>query len=65
VTDPIVASTPSVAAPPLQTQTASQPHPSTEGQLDSLESEEDTSQFVIASCSSTPDTTASVPPSDP
>jgi hypothetical protein len=65
VTDPIVASTPSVAAPPLQTQTASLPHPSTEGQPDSLESEEDTSQFVITPRSSAPDTTASVPPSDP
>jgi hypothetical protein len=43
VTDPIVASTPSVAAPPLQTQTASLPHSSTEGQPDSSESEEDTS----------------------
>jgi hypothetical protein len=35
VTDPIVASTPSVVAPPLQTQTASLPRPSTEGQPDS------------------------------
>jgi hypothetical protein len=43
VTDPIVASTPSVAAPPLQIQTASQPRPSIEGQPDSSESEEDTS----------------------
>jgi hypothetical protein len=65
VTDPIVASTPSVAAPPLQTQTASLPRPSIEGQPDSSESEEDTSQFVITPCSSAPDTTASVPPSDP
>jgi hypothetical protein len=65
VTDPIVASTPSVTAPPLQTQTASQPRPSTEGQPDSSESEEDTSQFVITSRSSAPDTIASVPPSDP
>jgi hypothetical protein len=65
VTDSIVATTPSVAAPPLQTQTASLPHPSTEGQPDSLESEEDTSQFVITPRSSAPDTIASVPPSDP
>jgi hypothetical protein len=65
VTDPIVASTPSVAAPALPTQTASQSCLSTEGQPDSLESEEDTLQFVITPCSSTPDTTASVPPSDP
>jgi hypothetical protein len=55
----------SVAAPPLQTQTSSLPHPSTEGQPDSSESEEDTSQFVITPRSSAPDTTASVPPSDP
>jgi hypothetical protein len=65
VTNPIVASTPSVAAPPLQIQTASLPRPSTEGQPDSSKSEEDTSQFVITSRSSAPDTTASVPPSDP
>jgi hypothetical protein len=65
VTDPIVASTPSVVAPPLQTQTASLPRPSTEGQPKSLESEEDTSQFLITPCSSAPDTTASVPPSEP
>jgi hypothetical protein len=65
VTDPIVASTPSVAAPPLQTQTASLPCSSTEGQSDSSESKEDTSQFVITPRSSAPDTTASVPPSDP
>jgi hypothetical protein len=65
VTAPIVATTPSVAAPTLQTQTASLPHPSTEGQPDSSESEEDTSRFVITLCSSAPDSTASVPPSDP
>jgi hypothetical protein len=65
VTDPIVASTPSVAAPSLQTQTASLPRPSIESQSDSSESEEDTSQFVITLRSSAPDTTASVPPSDP
>jgi hypothetical protein len=65
VTDPIVASTPSVVAPSLQTQTVSLPRPSTEGQPDSSESKEDTSQFVITSRSSTPDMTASVPPLDP
>jgi hypothetical protein len=52
---PIVATTPSVAAPALQTQTASLPHPSIEGQPDSSESEEDTSQFMITPCSSAPD----------
>jgi hypothetical protein len=64
VTAPIVATTPSVTAPALQTQTASWPHLSTEGQPDSSESKEDTSQFVITPRSSAPDTTASVPPSD-
>jgi hypothetical protein len=43
VTAPIVATTPSVAAPTLSTQTASLSCLSTEGQPDSLESEEDTS----------------------
>jgi hypothetical protein len=43
VTNPIVASTPSVVAPSLQTQTASLPCLSTEGQPDSSEFEEDTS----------------------
>jgi hypothetical protein len=61
----IVASTPSITAPGLPTQTASLPRLSTEGQPDSSESEEDTSQFVITPRSSTPDTTASVLPSDP
>jgi hypothetical protein len=42
-TAPLVATSSSVPAPVLQTQTASQPHASTEGQLDSSESEEDTS----------------------
>jgi hypothetical protein len=65
VTAPIIATTPLVPAPVLQTQTASLPRLSTEGQPDSSESEEDTSQFVITPCSSTPDTTAYVPPSDP
>jgi hypothetical protein len=64
-TAPIVATTSSVHAPALQTQTASLPCVSTEGQPDSSESEEDTSQFVITPRSSAPDTTASVPPSDP
>jgi hypothetical protein len=65
VTAPIVATTPSVHAPVLQTQTASLPRLSSEGQPNSSESEEDTSQFVITPRSSAPDTTASVPPSDP
>jgi hypothetical protein len=64
-TAPIVATTASAPAPALQTQTASLPRLSTEGQPDSLDSEEDTSQFVITSRSSAPDTTASVPLSDP
>jgi hypothetical protein len=61
----IVASTSLVSAPALQTQTASLSRVSTEGQPDSSESEEDTSQFVITPRSLAPDTTASVPPSDP
>jgi hypothetical protein len=65
VTAPIVATTPSAPAPAQQTQTASLPHLSSEGQPDSLESKEDTSQFVITPRSSAPDTTTSVPPSDP
>jgi hypothetical protein len=65
VTAPIVATTPSVAAPALQTQTASLPCPSSEGQPNSLESEEDTLQFVITPRSSAPEMTTSVPPSDP
>jgi hypothetical protein len=65
VTASIVATTPSVAAPTLPTQTASLSRLSTEGQPDSSESEEDTSQFVITLRSSAPDTIASVPPSDP
>jgi hypothetical protein len=64
VTAPIVATTSSVAAPALPTQTASLSRLSTEGQPDSSESEEDMSQFVITPRSSAPDTTASVPPSD-
>jgi hypothetical protein len=65
VTAPIVATTPLVTAPALQIQTTSLPCLSTEGQPDSSESEEDTSQFVITPRSSAPDTTTSVPPSDP
>jgi hypothetical protein len=42
-TTPIVATTSLVLAPPLQTQSASLPHVSTEGQPDSSESKEDTS----------------------
>jgi hypothetical protein len=64
-TAPIVATTSLVPASSLQTQTASLPRVSTEGQPNSLESEEDTSQFVITPRSSAPDTTASVLPSDP
>jgi hypothetical protein len=64
-TAPIIATSSSVPAPALQTQTASWSCASTEGQPDSLESEEDTSQFVITPRSSTPDTTASVSPSVP
>jgi hypothetical protein len=64
-TAPIIATTSSVPAPALQTQTALLPRLSTESQPDSSESEEDTSQFVITPRSSAPDTTASVPPSDP
>jgi hypothetical protein len=64
-TAPIVATSSSAPAPALQTQTALLPRLSTDGQPDSSESEEDTSQFVITPRSSAPDTTASVPPSDP
>jgi hypothetical protein len=65
VTAPIVATTPSVPTPALQTQIASLPRLSTEGQPNSSESEENTSQFVITPRSSAPDTITSVPPSDP
>jgi hypothetical protein len=61
----LVATTSSAPAPELQTQTVSLPRVSTEGQHDSSESEEDTSQFLITPRSSAPDSTASVPPSDP
>jgi hypothetical protein len=64
-TTPIVATMASAPAPALQTQTASLPRLSIEGQPDSSDSEEDTSQFVITPRSSAPDSTASVPPSDP
>jgi hypothetical protein len=65
VTTPIVATTPSVPAPALPTQTASLPRLSLEAQPDSSEFEEDTSQFMITPRSSAPNSTASVPPSDP
>jgi hypothetical protein len=61
----LVATTSSAPAPELQTQTASLPHVSTKGQHDILESEEDTSQFLITPRSSAPDSTAFVPRSDP
>jgi hypothetical protein len=69
----LVATTLSAPAPELQLadphteqiQTASLPHVLTEGQHDSSESEEETSQFLITPHSSVPDSTASIPPSDP
>jgi hypothetical protein len=61
----LVATTSSIPALALQTQTASLPCASIEGQPDSSELEEDTSQFLITPRSSAPDTTASVPPTDP
>jgi hypothetical protein len=63
-TAPLVA-TSAVSVPVNQTQTASQPRASSEGHSDSSESEEDTSQFVITPRFSAPDSTPSVPPSDP
>jgi hypothetical protein len=63
-TAPLIAT--SVAPVPIdQTQTASQSRASSEGQPDSSESEEDTSQFVITTRSSAPDLTPFVLPSDP
>jgi hypothetical protein len=64
-TAPLVATSLSVPAPVVQTQTASQPRASSEGQPDSSESKEDASQFVITLRSSAPDSTPSVPPSEP
>jgi hypothetical protein len=61
----LVDTTSSAPAPKLQIQTASLPHVSTEGQHNSSKSEENTSQFVITPRSSAPDSTASIPPSDP
>jgi hypothetical protein len=69
----LVATTSSAPAPELQLanthteqmQTASLPRVPTEGQHDSSESEEETSQFLITPRSSAPDSTASIPPSDP
>jgi hypothetical protein len=63
-TAPLVA-TSSVPVPIDQTQTVSQPRASSEGQPDSSESEGDTSQFMITTRSSAPDSTLSIPPSDP
>jgi Tfp pilus assembly protein PilX len=63
-TAPLGAST-SAPVPVVQTQTASQPRASSEGQPNSSESEEDTSQFMITPRSSAPDSTPFVPPSDP
>jgi hypothetical protein len=63
-TTALVATMSSTPAPELQTQTASLLRVSTEGQPDSSESEENTSQFLITPRSSAPDMTASVPPSD-
>jgi hypothetical protein len=69
----LVATTSSAIAPELQLvdphteqiQTASPPRAPTEGQRDSSESEEDTSQFLLTPSSSAPDSTASIPPTDP
>jgi hypothetical protein len=61
----LVATTSSAPAPKLQIQTASLPRVSTEGQHDNSESEEDTSQFLITPRSSAPNSTTSIPPSDP
>jgi hypothetical protein len=69
----LVATTSLAPAPELQLAdphteqipTASLPRVPTEGQHDSSESEEDTSQFFITPRSSAPDSTASIPPSDP
>jgi hypothetical protein len=63
-TAPLVA-TSATHVPVDQTQTTSHPRASSEGQPDSSESEGDTSQFVITTGSSAPDSTPSVPPSDP
>jgi hypothetical protein len=63
-TAPLVA-TSSVPVPAAQTQTASQPRASSDGQPDSSDSEGDTLHFVITPRTSAPDTTPSVPSSDP
>jgi hypothetical protein len=68
-----VATTSSAIAPELQLAdphtmqilTTSLPRAPTEGQRDSSESEEDTSQFLLTPRSSAPDSTASIPPSGP
>jgi hypothetical protein len=55
-----------LADPPTeQTQTASPTRAAIEGQRESLESEEDTSHFLITLRSSAPNSTAFVPPTDP
>jgi hypothetical protein len=54
------------ADPPTeQTQTASPPRAPIEGQRDSSESEDDTSRFLLTLRSSAPDSTVSIPPTDP
>jgi hypothetical protein len=63
-TAPLIA-TSTAPVPVDQTQTALQPCASSEGQPDSSESEKDTSQCVITTRSSAPDSTPSVPPPDP
>jgi hypothetical protein len=63
-TDPIIATT-TVPVPTVQTQTVTQPHASSEGQPDSSDSEGDSLHFMITPRTSAPDTTPSVPPSDP
>jgi hypothetical protein len=69
----LMATTLSAIAPELQLadphteqiQTVSLPQAPTEGQHDSSESEEDTSQFLLTPRSSAPDLIASIPPSGP
>jgi hypothetical protein len=55
-----------LADPPTkQTQIASPPRVGIEGQRDNSESEEDTSRFLLTLRTSAPDSTASIPPTDP
>jgi hypothetical protein len=63
-TDPLVATT-LVPVPAAQTQTALQPRVSSEDQPDSSDSEGDSLHLVFTPRTSAPDTTPSVPPSDP